>query len=188
MKSKFIIALLVASAAFTSCKKENAYKVEGDAAAESPAEPVKENFSVELELVAEKSDDFAVYFTEDGSIKFENGGVVWGGVKANPAPQKVIFDMPAEVIPTNIRIDFGLKNGAEQGDVTLQKVKLSNYGKTFEFKGSDFLKYFSVNDSVKTEIDPANGTIKFLKNPKSTFLRYYYPQQPIVDEISKITK
>jgi hypothetical protein len=97
----------------------------------------------------------------------------------------VTLDLKEEIIPTNIRIDFGINK--DQGDVVLEKFKFSFYGKSFEAKGSEFFKYFIPNDSVKTEIDTKNGTVKFLKNPKKFFTPFYYPQQAVLDEIKKIT-
>ena len=129
-----------------------------------------------------------MYYTEDGTINFNLEHVSWSGIKGGTDSQKVIFNLSEEIIPTNIRLDFGLKKGSEQGDVTLQNVKVINYGKSFEFKGSDFLKYFIENKEVKTEINAANGTIKFLKNPSVTTTPFFYPTQLLIDEITKITK
>ncbi|HEY0092044.1 MAG TPA: hypothetical protein VGB43_06095, partial [Flavobacterium sp.] len=71
---------------------------------------------------------------------------------------------------------------------TLHHVKITNYGKSFEFKGSDFFTYFAVNDATKTEVDRTNGTVKFLKNPNATNTPFYYPMPALIDEIAKITK
>jgi hypothetical protein len=186
MKTKVIMIVAILSIALTSCKNENKSKTNEDAIA--PKEEVKQNFSVELDVISERDDSFAMYYTEDGTIAFNLDHVVWGGVKGGADSQKVVFTLSEEIIPTHIRLDFGLKKGAEQGDVTLRNVKVMNYGKSFEFKGSDFLKYFIENKEVKTEINAANGTIKFLKNPAVTTTPFYYPTQVLIDEIAKITK
>lgn len=183
MKTKIFIIATIFSLVLVSCKKDNQVK-EGEE--NTPQIEKKEKFSVDLDVLVPKEDNFSVYYTEDGTINFTGEKAVWSGVKGQAESQKVVLDLPEEVIPTNIRIDFGINK--EQGDVVLEKFKLSFYGKTFEAKGSDFLKYFITNDSVKTEIDQVKGTIKFVKNPKKFFTPFYYPQQAVLDEISKITK
>lgn len=182
MKTKNFIIAAAISIAFISCKNN---KEEKDGNEEAPKVNVKENFSVDLEVIAPKADDFAVYYTEDGTINFTGDKALWKGVFAEPSkPQTVTIDFPKNIIPTNIRFDLG--NNKQQDDLILQKFKLSYYGKEFQAQGSDFFKYFIPNDSIKTEIDAAKGTIKFLKNTK--FVPFYYPQQAVLDEVSKLTK
>ena len=177
MKTNFVIVAAIVSLIFISCKNDKK-----DAVANAD---VKQNFSVDLYVVAPLDDNFSVYYTEDNSISFNGDKAVWRGVKGQLTSQQVTLDLKEEIIPTNIRIDFGINK--DQGDVVLEKFKLSFYGKSFEAKGSEFFKYFIPNDSVKTEIDPAKGTVKFLKNPKKFFSPFYYPQQAVLDEIKKIT-
>jgi hypothetical protein len=183
MKTRTLIVVAFFAAFAVSCKK--------DQKAEEAAAPVvesKENFSVEVDVVTDKEDNFPLYFTEDGTTNFDPAHAVWKNVKGQPEQQTVTLDLSQEIIPTDIRIDFGVKKGDEQADVTLSRFKMSYYGKSFETKGSDFLKYFIPNDSVKTEIDHVKGTITFKKNAKSKLDRFYYPQQTVLDEIKKITK
>lgn len=186
MKNKILIIAAIFCIALTSCKKDSEAKQETTEEVSKPE--AKQNFSVELDVSSEKDDDFALYFTEDNTIAFNSDHTVWRGVKGgNAGFQKVVFDLSEEIIPTHIRLDLGLKKGAEQGDITLKNVKVSYYGKSFEFPGTDFLKYFITNKDVKTEFTPEGG-IKFLKNTTGTTTAFYYPEQKLVDEIAKITK
>lgn len=181
MMKKLVLILGVFSSLFlTSCKDES--KKEGAETLENK----KENFSVEFDVTCLKKDDFSVYYTEDNTINFTGEKAVWSGVEGKPESQKIVLDLPEQIIPTNIRFDFGMNK--EQDDIILEKFKISYYGKSFEAKGSDFLKYFIQNDSIKTEIDQAKGTIKFLKNPTKHHVPFYYPHQAILDEVKKITK
>ena len=177
MKTNFVILATIISLTFISCKND---KKEDVAKADE-----KQNFSIDLDVIAPLDDNFSVYYTEDNTINFNGDKAVWRGVKGQSDTQKVTLDLKEEIIPTNIRIDFGINK--DQGDVVLEKFKLSFYGKSFEAKGSEFFKYFIPNDSVKTEIDTKTGTVKFLKNPKKFFTPFYYPQQAVLDEIKKIT-
>jgi hypothetical protein len=182
MKTSFFIIAIIAIT-LTSCKKDGGSKKEDQEAI--PKIETKQKFSVDLDIIASKDDNFSVYYTEDRTIAFTGEKAVWTGVIGQSESQKLTLDLPEEVIPTNIRIDFGLNK--DQDDVTLEKFKLNFYGKSFEARGSAFFKYFIPNDSIKTEIDQVNGTIKFLKNPKNFSSPFYYPQQAVLDEIEKIT-
>lgn len=182
MKNRILIIATIFALAFVSCKKEEKAKQEDAAVA---AEQVK-NFRVELDVYAEKDDNFSVYFTEDNTINFTGEKAIWAGVKGKQ-DQKITLNLPEEVIPTNVRIDFGLKTGDEQGDVTLKNFKFEFFGKTFERKGSEFLNYFIKNDSIQTEIDAQKGTITFKKNLKGKITPFFYPQQTVIDEIKKMT-
>jgi hypothetical protein len=183
MKNKILLIALTTFSFLVSCKNEKeAEKIENETV------KVKKNeyFTVEMDVIASKEDNFSVYYTEDGTINFTGERAVWSGVLAQEASQKITFKLPEEVIPTHIRFDLGLNK--EQGDIIIEKFKFDFYGNSFEAKGSEFLKYFITNDQVKTEIDEAKGTIKFLKNPNGFVAPFYYPHQALLDEIAKITK
>lgn len=183
MKTKLIILSAILSLAFVSCKND---AKEGKATEEVVKQDVKENFSLELDVITPNKDDFSMFYTEDGTINFSGDKAVWFGVVPNAASQKVVFDLSEEILPTDIRIDFGLVQ--DKGDVTVERFKMSYYGKTFEAKGSDFLKYFIPNETLKADVDAAKGTIRFQKLPEKPFTPFFYPQQALLDEIKKITK
>ena len=181
MKTKFIILIAVLSLAVVSCKNETKEKTEEVAA------PVgKQNFSLEMDVICANKEDFSMFYTEDATINFSAEKVVWTGVESKAVSQKVVFDLKDEILPTDIRIDFGIVQ--DKGDVTLEKFKLNYYGKTFEAQGSDFLKYFIPNEGVKADVDVAKGTIRFQKLGDKPYTPSFYPQQAILDEIKKITK
>jgi hypothetical protein len=180
MKTNFLLILASISILLSSCKGKEKQENQEETKIQT-----KEFFSVDLEVIAPKADDFGVYYTEDQTINFTGDKVAWKGVFAKPNKvQTVTFDFPEEVMPTNIRFDLG--NNKKQDDLVLQNFKLNYYDKSFKAQGSDFFKYFSQNDSIKFEIDSIKGTIKFLKNTNS--IPYYFPKQALLDEIKKITK
>ena len=177
-----ILSLTMVFFLIFSCKNED--KKENNPQ-ETDLSNVKQNFSVDLDVISNIKDDFALYYTEDGTINFNSENAVWSGVKGQPESQTVTLNLSEEIIPTDIRLDFGINK--DQEDIILEKFKLNFYGKTFQARGSEFFNYFIPNDSVKTEIDEAKGTVKFLKNPKGHFTPFFYPNQTILDEIKKIT-
>ena len=186
MKTRTSLLLAFCTLFLVSCKNDKQSK--DGAAPTTEKGDKKEIFSVDLQLMTDKPDDIPLYFTEDGTTNFGGPNIKWTNIKAQPSVQTINLSLAEEVVPTAIRIDFGIKKGNDQADITLQKFKMSYNGKSFETKGSDFLNYFIKNDSVQTQVDAAKGTITFLKNPKSKLTRFYYPQQKILDELKKITK
>lgn len=164
-----------------SCKKEE----EKPAEAATPDAPVKENLNVALDVRAEIDDNFALYYTEDNSINFTSEQAVWSGVKGGNQSNKVYLTLSEDILPTDIRLDFGIND--KQGNVVLENFHMDYAGKSFEFKGSDFFKYFAPNNEVKAEIDAEKGTITFLKNPTKFQTPFFYPQPTILEELKKIT-
>ena len=181
MKKSISLIAMITSIVFFSCKEEKKV-VKNDV----PEISKNEFFTVELDVVNTLEDDFAVYYTEDNTINFGSDRTIWSGVKGQAESQKVSFKFSEEIIPTDIRLDFGMKK--DQKEVVLENLKMDYYGKSFEIRGSDFLNYYRPNDSIKTEIDQAKGTIKFLQNPKRFNPIFYYPNEKLLEEISKITK
>ncbi|MFN3752797.1 hypothetical protein [Flavobacterium sp.] len=184
MKTKFIILTAVFSLILISCKNEE--KTTTEEGTEVANQNVKENFSLEMDVICTNKEDFSMFYTEDGTINFNADQVAWTGVEPKATSQKVVFNLKEEIMPTNIRIDFGIVQ--DRGDVTLEKFKLNYYGKTFEAQGSDFLKYFIPNENVKADVDPVKGTIRFQKIADKPYTPSFYPQQTILDEIKKILK
>lgn len=181
MKYKFFVIVAFLSIAVTSCKKENKETTEPSVVEDS----VKQNFSVEIDATAEAKDDFAVYFTEDGTNNFSGEKTAWRGIAGGATTEKLVFDLPEEITPTLIRLDFGMNK--EQGDIIIENVKMDFGGNSFSFKGSDFFNYFIKTEEFSTEIDPAKGTLKILKGKKGFKTPYFYPTQMTIDAIAKIT-
>ena len=183
MKAKYFILAVLLSAFITSCKNKET-KEASETKTEKPA--VKENFNVEIEITAQTADDFTVYYSEDNTNQFSGEKAIWCGVKGGLTPEKVVFDLPEGAIPTNIRLDFGIKK--DHKDVIVQNIKLAFFDRVFNIKGSDLLNYFIVNDEIQTTIDAAKGTITLKVDPTKNDGTYYYPRQELIDEIAKMTK
>jgi hypothetical protein len=180
MKAKFIIVALGFLALTTACKNNKS------AGATEGIEPtVKQNFSVELDVMASKKDDFALYYTEDNTIAFTGDMALWHGVAGGNIREKIVFDLSEEKIPTDIRLDFGMNK--EQESVEVYGIKMSYYGNNLYIKGSDFFKYFIDTKDFKTEIDVPNGVLKIVKNTPEYQGPFFYPTQELLDSIKKLT-
>ncbi|WP_445709943.1 hypothetical protein [Flavobacterium sp.] len=176
MKANFFI--VVAFLAFISCKKENTNE-------ENNKPVVKENFSMEIDVVVSKRDDFTLYFTEDNTVAFTGGNTKWVGVNGGNIDEKLLFELSTEKQPTNIRLDFGLNK--LQDSVLIKNIKLVFYGKEIAIKGSQFFDWFIKDENFKYEIDEVNGTIKFVKTGNDWVTPYYYPRQEFTDRIKILT-
>lgn len=178
MKSKISILLLLILGITVGCKN--------DKAAEAPAEEAKPaGFTVEVTVATDKPDDFALFYTEDGTIAFTPDKAVWTGVK--PGEQTAVLTLPAGVVPTHIRLDLGAKQNQDQGNVTVKGVKLVYKDKEFAFAGSDFLKYFIKDAPIQFVEHPEAKSVEFKQNLES-HTAFFYPQQALIDQISIITQ
>jgi hypothetical protein len=108
MKTKSILVGLFMLLSLVSCKKETDKKEGNQKLAE-----LKETFDVNFNLVVEKDDTFQLYYTEDGTLNFSDDKSIKSELKGSVDAQDVLFKLPADVLPTNIRLDFG--DNPEQG-------------------------------------------------------------------------
>lgn len=173
MKCKFLILAIASLTVLFSCngKKED-------------AKPVNEFFSVEIEAIAAKSADFAMYFSEDGTTNFKDINAVWHGINGGK-DEKIVYTLSDEKIPTHIRLDFGLKQ--DQDSVVIKNIKVDYYGNTYQFKGSDFFNYFIKDEQFLTKTDAVNGTLTILAKDGVYKTPYYYPTQLTIDKLKEIT-
>jgi hypothetical protein len=146
--------------------------------------PEQKTFILEMDVKAESPDDFALYYTHDNTINFSDKEVVWRGVKGGMETERLTFNLPEELLPTNIRIDFGIKKDSKA--VTLERFKIVYRNKIIEVKGSEFLYYFMVNDKVDAIPDLEKGTITFKKKPNFPSETYYYYPSPALNDTIKL--
>ena len=177
MKIK-IVTLLFLSLAILSCKNEEVKKSEENQVSNQPIG--NDFFVVTLDLVAQKDDSFHVFFAEDGSINFTEENSVWFEFKGSPNSQKMVFNLPKERMPNQLRFDFGVNK--EQGDVKINNIEITHKGKAFNISGSEFTKYFWPNEA-STTIDAATQTLKPIKPGVNTSL---YPLETLRPELEKL--
>jgi hypothetical protein len=180
MKTKLFTILFLVVGVLFSCKKEEK-KVEENSTITSTVK----NVLVQMDIIQTTASNYAVYYTEDNTVNFTDDYVIWNEVKPSPNEQTLDFNFPESAYPTHIRFDFG--NAPQTEDVVLKKFKISYGDKSLEVKGADFFKFFQKNDSIITEIDETNGSIKFLKGTADTKISpFFYPNEILVVEIAKI--
>lgn len=180
MKTKFLSILAICTLAI-SCKNE-VQKAENEATVDAPN--VENKMTIQMEVIQKTDENYAIYYTENDGINFSDEKTIWCEVKKSDDFQTLNFFFPEVAYPTHVRFDFGIK--PEREDIVLKSFKFIYGAKSFEAKGSDFFTYFQPNEGIKTEIDQANSTIKFLKEPGSTVTPFFYPNDKLVEDMARI--
>ena len=180
MKKKSIL-LLVCTVILFSCKND---KTENNK--EEVNKKVAQNiFKVSINVIAKKNDDFCLLYTEDGTINFTQGSV-WLNLKGSENEQQVLFYLPKDAYPTQLRIDFGMNK--EQKDITLKSIIFEYNGKKKEIRGNDLGLLFRP-DETKCTFDVATGVLKALVKDGQKQSPSFYPQETnLGPELVKLAK
>ena len=182
MKTKILILFGLLSLSLLSCK--DVKKAEDNTTTE--VNNIDTKFKVSFELVALKDDNFHLYYTEDGSINFTEEKSLWYPYKGSDKSQEIVFSLPEDVIPTNLRVDFGHDVNKEQEKIALKKFKMSYYEKSFEAKDSLIYYYFYPNQE-STILDKKTSTLKRIKGDQNS-PPILYPHETLSGEIDKLVK
>jgi hypothetical protein len=182
MKTKFIVALFLLTSIFVGCKDEKS--VDNLEVVENKVED--NSFKVILDVEVKAKDDFSLFYTEDGTIDFSKIAPIWQGVKGNGASELITYVLPEGVIPTQIRLDFGMNKSQE--DIKINSITLSYKGKTKKIGSPEFVSYFRA-DETKCEFDPVTGIIKAKVVDGVRLYPSLYPHEVAIEkEISKLAK
>lgn len=167
----------------TSCKDGEKKTDTVDAKTENPDDG---RLKVSFDLTIKKDDNLHLYFTEDGTINFNEQQSVWLPVKGSDASQKVTFVLPEEVVPTHIRVDFGHGKNPAQSDVALTSFGLSYLGQDFQAQGTDIFKYFYPSAET-TKIVEGTATLQRLKSAQES-APILYPQIPLTEKLKELAQ
>ena len=182
MKTKNILLALIFSALFVSCKND---KNENSQKENQEQTIVDKVFKVTLDVVVKKDDNFQIYYTDKSSSDFNEKESIWTEIKGSESPQKVVFELPKDYVPTLFRLDFGVND--KQEDIKINSVQIDYFGKKFFSQGEGLANYFRPETSTK--IDFKTGIIKaILKNGKRLEPALYPHEKPLGDEITKLVK
>lgn len=141
MKNKFSVLLLAITMSIVSCKNEKTtdketVKVEQD-----------NSFKVVMDLIVEQDDSFQIYYNEDGTNDFSPENYVNVDIKGKPEHQEIVFKLPEDVLPKQLRFDIG--SNKEQKEMKIIAFKMEYLDKKFEAKDTLFWNYFGNNTSIK---------------------------------------
>jgi hypothetical protein len=180
MKTKSILVGLFMLLSLVSCKKETDKKEGNQKLAE-----LKETFDVNFNLVVEKDDTFQLYYTEDGTLNFSDDKSIKSELKGSVDAQDVLFKLPADVLPTNIRLDFG--DNPEQGSVVVNSLKLKYLNNEFNVTKDLVTQYFYLlNEQVK--YDAAKSSIIILSKPGVSYDPLMWGNESLSREMIKLAE
>lgn len=179
MKTKLLVAILALS--LFSCKEKN--KKQNAENQQVVRQVTNPNFYVEINALASQKDAFALYFSEDNTVNFNQENVIWAEINQNEL-SNLNFEINEERLPTHIRLDFGLNK--DQDSVVVKKVKLNYLKNSFEFKGSDFFQYFNQDPQFKTAVNVSNGTFTVYKEGTEYKTPFFYPNDVLVAKIAEL--
>lgn len=183
MKTQKIVTIILMTIALASCKSD---KKDDKPANDSELKKEENSFNVTFNLIVKKDDNFHLYYTEDKSINFNEDQSVWLPIKGSENEQEVKFILPEDIIPTDIRVDFGYGVNKEQSEISLKKFRMNYYDKSFEVKDSLIFNYFYPNKD-NTILDKTKATLKRV-NLEQTTGPSLYPHITLTEEISKMVK
>jgi hypothetical protein len=166
--------------AVVGCKNDKSTDKPVDVPAAAAEKISYDHFRVEVDVVATKDDTFSVFYTTNGTIDFNANEVIWYPVKGSANEQHLYADLPKDIIPSHLRLDFGLT----KQDVVFKKITILYHDKQFVAAGPDIFKYFAVNPAGCTA-DPATGTLKVLPIKESGIS--LYPLEPLTAELNTLT-
>lgn len=179
MRTKILLISVIFSIVFSSCKNESKVTKDNEVAKE-----VKNDFfKVTLDVKVKKEDSFQLYYTENASENFSEEKSIWVNVKGSENEQKVSFNFSKDVIPSLIRLDFGVNK--EQEDVIISGVMFEYFGKEKYYKIKEMESLFRPLE--QTTIDFNTGIIN-AKNEKGERIEpVLHPHEVIIrQELLKI--
>lgn len=184
MKINRLVFGLFLALSIVSCKDNKETKEEGKAEATELAP----TYDVSFTLVVPKDDVLQLFYTEDGSIVFGDDRSVRSVVKGSEAPQEVIFKLPENVLPTNIRLDFG--DSPEQGNIVIKSMKFTYTGKIYQkiFGPNEQISHYFYPQESQIKINDATSTIELLKPKGQPHDPLMWSNELLSEEMVKLYK
>jgi hypothetical protein len=175
------ILLFIVIAFALSCKNETALD---DLRVVTP-EPVDQRIKVTLDVIVQEDDTFSLFYTKDGSINFAQIPPIWKPVKGSNNVQQVVYELPAGLTNTQLRLDFGMNK--EQKDIIFKKIAITFGDKYFETSGKHIFNLFTPDPSKCTiDIDEGKIIAKIKDGVRQS--PSLYPQEKLLArEIVKLT-
>ena len=178
MKTTKIVLSTLLILFIASCKNDAKDTVKED-------QKLPETFNVSFKLTVKKDDTFQLYYTQDGTLNFGDALSVKSVIKGSEEPQEILFKLPVDVLPTNIRLDFG--ENKEQENIVVNSMKLKYFDKVFEVKENLVKKYFYLVEAQET-YDEATSTISLVKPQGQQYDPMMWSNEALTIELEKLIK
>lgn len=142
-------------------------------------------FIVKLTVEVEKDDTFSLYYTTDGSTNFKDNPI-WIDVKGNNSLQTVSYMLPKGVLPTQLRLDFGMNQ--DQDDIILHHLEMEYKGQSRKIEAVALHTYFRADESKCNFEMSSNKIIAKVIDGKRQFPSLYPHEAILQPEIEKLIK
>lgn len=150
-----LFTILVLSLSFVSCKNE---KTEDNSTTTAPIVSKDSPFTVKINAVILKDDIFNIYYNEDGKDVYLPEQVVIIETKGKDVAQDIVFELPKDIMPMNLRFDLGANK--EQKSIKINSFQMDYLGKSFATKNpAEFIKYFSPNPQIVFDAATSSANI-----------------------------
>ena len=157
-----LIHFVVCTLLFLGCKDDTAEKqTKKDETIKESADSKEVNdniFSVELDVQVPKDDALEVFYLEAETDAYVATRMIQQKLTGMDDFQHVKFELPKDVYPFNIRLDFGFNKDQEM--IKIAGCKLSYNNNSFVIKGKDLKNYFNFNGGIEMLSDSLNFKLK----------------------------
>lgn len=149
MKLKSIFTVLLIAAIAVSCKKEEKKEVQENKAPEvSP-------FTITIDMTAKEDDIMSLYYKDASVDNFIEEMSVYKEVKKGD--QQIQINLPEGILPNDVRFDLSTRTKSQV--CKINRVRVENQGKNFEFSNQDLEIYLTPNPGIV--FDPKDRSYSF---------------------------
>ena len=179
MKSKNVLFTLLTLVMFVACKNEK--NAESEVVS---AEKAKETFNVAFDLVIKQDDSLQLYYKDETMKDWAFDKCVTSVIKGSDNVQQVMFSLPEDVLPTELRFDLG--SNKSQKEVEIKNFKMKYYEKSFEAKDTLFFQYFYPNEQI--DYNRAKAIAKPLTAGDKVYDPIFISRPVLTDQINNLYK
>lgn len=177
MKNK--IALLLICICAISCKDAKTTTESADTAIVG-----NDFFELNLNLTVQKDDNFHLYYTEDGSLSFNEESSIWQAAKGDASPQNIKFQIPANVSPTALRLDLGYGSNQHQQAIDIHSIKISYFDQKLEMNGAEIFNYFYITPESGKRSNAAAKVERITRTQISGVIMY--PNENLIQKLQEM--
>ncbi|WP_417874244.1 hypothetical protein [Xanthomarina gelatinilytica] len=165
MRYKTIILVTVLFS-FISCEKKVEIKENRFRTWLNPDFKLENGFSVKLKMTVIHDDVFKIYYSEDPSENYQEKESIQSKVKGSNNNQIITFNLPKDIRPTKLRIDFGINK--KQNYFKINSIELNNSQNNLEIPSDSLFNYFEIFNK-NLSYDSINNHLKVEKSSNKKY-------------------
>lgn len=177
-KSIFALSLVIA---VVSCKHDPSSNITMISSSLNPNEKLENTFEVHLNAKINLNDEFRIYYTTQKDPNFSENQVVRTKVFGFEEYQTIVYKLPKDDYPTNLRFDFGFNKN--QKPLQLNNLTLLMHKKQITISGSELTDYFSLMEG-SIEYDKKQKELKILIN--DTHLPIIFAKESLLKRMAQL--